>query len=158
MEELVNWLVEKWGEPHVAALFAAYRADDPKPIVRVGQTGGWDPGLDIVRLMFFNERGIAAPDFVRDGAVHSAETAFYDCARPVLQLAEAITANDSAMLESAIEEVEAHRLIPHAARMRIVLAQWTGDRTQLERARPVLERLGDRQFLRRLEAVDATLA
>jgi hypothetical protein len=41
--------------------------------------------------------------------------------------------------------------------MRIVLAQRTSDRAQLERARPVLERLGDRQFLRRLEEVAATL-
>jgi hypothetical protein len=41
--------------------------------------------------------------------------------------------------------------------MRIVLAQRTGDRAHLEPARPVLERLGDRQFLRRLEAVQAAL-
>jgi hypothetical protein len=32
-----------------------------------------------------------------------------------------------------------------------------GDRTQPERARPALERLGDRQFLRPLDAVAATL-
>jgi class 3 adenylate cyclase len=48
--------------------------------------------------------------------------------------------------------------LPHAhgndaARMRIVLAQRTGDRAQLDRARPVLERLGDRHFLRRLQEV-----
>jgi hypothetical protein len=54
-----------------------------------------------------------------------------------------------------IDDAEAHGLIPHAARMRIVLAQRTGDRAQLERARPVLERLGDKQFLRKLEAVVA---
>jgi hypothetical protein len=41
--------------------------------------------------------------------------------------------------------------------MRFVLAQQTGDAAQLERAQPVLERLGDRQFLRRLEEVQATL-
>jgi hypothetical protein len=41
--------------------------------------------------------------------------------------------------------------------MRIVLAQCTGDASQLERARPVLERLGDRQFLRRLEEVQRAL-
>jgi hypothetical protein len=41
--------------------------------------------------------------------------------------------------------------------MRIVLAQQTGDRAQLERARPVLERLGDRQFLRRLAEVEGAL-
>jgi hypothetical protein len=41
--------------------------------------------------------------------------------------------------------------------MRIVLAQLTGERAQLDRARPVLERLGDRQFLRRLEEVRSAL-
>jgi hypothetical protein len=41
--------------------------------------------------------------------------------------------------------------------MRIVLAQRTGDHEPLERARLVLERLGDRQFLHRLEEVAATL-
>jgi hypothetical protein len=41
--------------------------------------------------------------------------------------------------------------------MRIVLAQRTRDRTPLEQARPVLERLGDRQFLRRLEEVQGAL-
>jgi len=41
--------------------------------------------------------------------------------------------------------------------MRIVLAQHTGDLAQLERARTVLERLEDRQFLCRLEEVSAAL-
>jgi hypothetical protein len=41
--------------------------------------------------------------------------------------------------------------------MRIVLAQRTGDPTPLARARPVLERLGDRQFLGRLEEVQRAL-
>ena len=48
-------------------------------------------------------------------------------------------------------------MIAHAARMRIVLARRTGDRTQLERARPMLEQIGDRQFLRRLEEVASAL-
>jgi hypothetical protein len=42
--------------------------------------------------------------------------------------------------------------------MRIILAQRTGDRAQLERARAALERLDDRLFLRKLEAVAAALA
>jgi hypothetical protein len=41
--------------------------------------------------------------------------------------------------------------------MRIVLAQRLGDPTPLARAQPVLERLGDRQFLRRLEEVQRAL-
>jgi hypothetical protein len=40
--------------------------------------------------------------------------------------------------------------------MRVVLARRTGDRTQLDLARPVLERLGDRQFLRTLADVAAS--
>ena len=50
-------------------------------------------------------------------------------------------------------EDETHGFVLHVAHMRIVLAQRTGDRMLLERARPVLERLGDRQFLRRLEEI-----
>ena len=56
-------------------------------------------------------------------------------------------------LEHAIDEVEASHRIVHAARMRIVLAQRTGDPMHLERARPVLEQLGDRRSLRKLEEV-----
>jgi hypothetical protein len=48
-------------------------------------------------------------------------------------------------------------MIAQAARLRIVLAQRTGDRTQLERARLLLEQIGDRQFLRRLEEVTIEL-
>jgi hypothetical protein len=58
------------------------------------------------------------------------------------ELAEAVTFGDGARLAAAIEAAEGHHLIPLAARMRIVLAQQTGDASQLEQARPVLERLG----------------
>lgn len=157
LQELATWVAEKSFTLPFGALLAAYQTDNVEPIVHVSQQGDFDPGLEVSRLMFFNERGEPAPHFVYIGAIHAAEEVFYDCAKPVSQVAEAITANDPAQLAAAIEEAEAHRLIPHAARMRIVLAQWTGDRAHLERARPVLERLGDRQFLRRLEAVEATL-
>lgn len=63
----------------------------------------------------------------------------------------------SALVEASLRNAEAHDLIPHAARMRVVLAQRTGDRTQLKRARSILEQLGDRQFLRRLEGVAVSL-
>jgi hypothetical protein len=42
--------------------------------------------------------------------------------------------------------------------MRIVLAEMTSDPAPLEQARAVLEQLQDRQFLRRLEEVAATLS
>ena len=148
---------EDWAALLATSLLAAYRADASDPIVLASPPEKWVAGLEVTALMFFNERGIVAPRFVLDGASQCAKTQFYDCARPLSHVAEAVASKDPTQLVAAIEEVEAHELIPHAARMRIVLAQWTGDRTHLERARPVLERLGDRQFLRRLETVAATL-
>lgn len=74
-----------------------------------------------------------------------------------LRISQALEANDNALLARAIDQAEAHQLIPHAARMRIVLAQRTGDPAPLAQARPALERLGDRQFLRRLEEVATSL-
>ena len=73
------------------------------------------------------------------------------------KIAQALAAGDYSRLARAIDEAESHHLVVHAARMRIVLAQCTGDRTQLERARSVLQHLGDRQFLHRLEEVEAAL-
>ena len=75
----------------------------------------------------------------------------------MLELAEALAQGNDAPLSEAIEKAEASGLIAQVARMRIVLAQRTGDRSELERARPVLEGLGDRQFLRRLEKISAEL-
>jgi hypothetical protein len=56
-----------------------------------------------------------------------------------------------------VDEAEAAGLITRAARMRVVLAQRLGDLAQLERARSVLERLGDRRFLHRLAEIAVTL-
>lgn len=75
-----------------------------------------------------------------------------------LEIAHALTHQDYNQLAQAIDTLEARKEFVYAARMRIVLAKHTGDRTQLKRARPLLERLGDRQFLRRLEEVEAALA
>lgn len=141
----------------VVAMIAAFRADDPAPILLASRPLEWDVETSIFALIFFCERGLPSPDPILDAFRLFTEKLCYDSSMPMLHVAEAVASNDPALLEDAIEEVEAHKLIPHAARMRIVLAQWTGDRAHLERARPVLERLGDRQFLRRLEAVEATL-
>jgi len=75
----------------------------------------------------------------------------------MVEIAEALAQEDDVRLSVAIGEAEVDGLIPHAARLRIVLAQRTGDRTQLERARLMLEQLGDRQFLRRLEEITIEL-
>jgi tetratricopeptide (TPR) repeat protein len=63
----------------------------------------------------------------------------------------ALEQDDNSLLTQAIDRAEANQFVVHAARMRIVLAQRTGDRSQLERARPVLQRLGDHMHLRKLE-------
>ncbi len=105
--------------------------------------------------LFFNERG--KPLFhdllqaMRDADLP--RSALRDLSEIFLALKE----NDNARLARAIEAAEAHQLVPHAARMRIVLAHHTGDPAPLQLARPVLERLGDRQFLRRLEEVEESL-
>jgi hypothetical protein len=109
-------------------------------------------------IQFICERGQTVPEsFVaRDDA--TPPEPWFDGYRRSMAIARALAADDNVALANAIDEAEAHGLIPHAARMRIALAQRTGDRAQLERARAALERLGDRQFLRKLEAVAAELA
>ncbi|QBD81231.1 adenylate/guanylate cyclase domain-containing protein [Ktedonosporobacter rubrisoli] len=74
-----------------------------------------------------------------------------------LALAQALADENMEQFAKAIDEAESHNLPVLAARSRIVLAQRTGDSKQLARARPILEQLQDRQYLRRLEAVAAKL-
>ena len=109
----------------------------------------------IMLCLFFNERG--KPLF------HDLLQAISDADLPksalgdLAEISLALKQNDNARLARAIEAAEAHQLVPHAARMRIVLAQRMGDPAPLQLARPALERLGDRQFLRRLEEVEESL-
>jgi hypothetical protein len=104
-------------------------------------------------LEYFAERGLPAPDWL----IQKYQADPLDSTKEYALVAQAVTSGDDAQLAAAIEAAEARHLVPLAARARIVLAQRTGDRAQLERARLVLERLGDRQFLRRLEEVAAAL-
>jgi hypothetical protein len=137
--------------PGLRSIVAAYLADDParldlETLAQLRGYAGWVVGL-------FIERGLPAPAWLiqrarDDGGVTPTMLA---------ELADAVTSGDDARLAEAIDEAEAHLLIPLAARVRIVLAQRTGDAAPLERARPVLERLGDRQFLRRLDEVQRAL-
>jgi len=138
-------------EVNARALLAAYREDDPGLHDIAFSSQEWIiPGL-----VFLSEHGIDAPrtliSQVRSWPWLS------DVVMQYVEIAEALEASDLARLATAINEAETHGLIPHAARMRIVLAQRSGDRRQLERARPVLERLGDRRSLRRLEEVESLL-
>jgi hypothetical protein len=152
-------------DPHDAqsALLAAYRSGDVQvldDVTLTTRTPGTGAGIvnSTLVLMFLNERATPPQPTVLSVARHSASTIPADCLVRSLAIAEALAADDDALLAAAIDDAEAHGLVPHAARMRIVLAQRTGDRSQLERARLVLERLGDRQFLRRLEEVHAALS
>ncbi|MGO8947997.1 MAG: ATP-binding protein [Ktedonobacterales bacterium] len=137
--------------PGNRSVVAAYLTDDPTRLdldALARHTGRprWV-------LEYLAERGLPAPvwliqKFRETGFV--LDNAYTD-------VVEAVTAGDNARLAAAIEAAEARHLIVLAARARIVLAQRTGDRAPLDRARPVLEALGDRQFLRRLEEVAAAL-
>jgi class 3 adenylate cyclase len=151
-------------DPHDAqsALLAAYRSGDVHvldDVTLTTRTPGTGAGIvhSTLVLMFLNERATPPQPSVLSVARHSASKIPADCLVRTLAIAEALAADDDAQLAGAIEDADAHDLVPHAARMQIVLAQRLGDRAPLDRARPVLERLGDHQFLRRLEEVQAAL-
>jgi hypothetical protein len=135
------------------ALLAAYREDDPGHLNFDPSSDDWTAPM----LTFLTDRGIPAPRVLiaRLRALLSFLPINYWIW--LVEIAEALESSDLVRLAKAINEAEDHDLIAPAARLRLVLAQRTGDRTQLERARLVLERLGDRQFLRRLEKVAAAL-
>ncbi len=106
-------------------------------------------------LVFCSERGKPVLfkwiEHIRTAHWSNNEDLFY------CDIAQALADDDNVQLAQAIDAAEAYHLIVHATRMRIVLAQRTGKRTHLERARTVLEPLQDRQFLRRLEEVKMML-
>ena len=110
--------------------------------------------------MFLSEHGIHAPQALIKRLLSRLSWYSWWWDNVVIrcvEIAQALSVEDHARLAAAIDEAETHGLIPHAARMRMVLAQRTSDQTQLERARPVLERLGDRRSVRRLEEIAANL-
>jgi hypothetical protein len=145
------------GAAFVLALLAAYRDDDIHALDNSIPIGSKPFGGFWVAITFLSERGVPwRPDLLRF-ARETADRSREDIVVRTVAVAEALAAGDDAWLAAAIKDAEAHGLISHAARMRIVLAQRTGDRDYLELARPVLERLGDRQFLRRLEEAQAAL-
>ena len=106
-------------------------------------------------LLLYNEHGIPLPHlsfFEKDSLLlHGNSSQWF------LEINRALAKEDTLRLEHAINEVEASHRVVHAARMRIILAQRSGETTQLERARLTLEQLGDRRSLRKLEEVRAAL-
>ncbi len=135
------------------ALLEAYREDDPHHLIFDPSSDDWTAPM----LIFLNERGIPAPRVLIARLRALISSLPIDQIIRILEIAEALAQEDDIRLSLAIEEAEAHGLIAHSARLRLILARRTGDPIQLELARPVLEQIGDRQFLRRLEEVAAAL-
>jgi len=133
-------------------LLAAYREDDPHGANLESAMFPF-PLAVTFPLVFFTERGLVPPGALLDYVLREPGCGSIDVVVRSLAVAQALAAGDTADLAVAIDDAEDHGLIPYAARMRIVLAQLSNDRAPLEQARPVLERLGDRQFLTRLEEV-----
>jgi class 3 adenylate cyclase/tetratricopeptide (TPR) repeat protein len=106
-------------------------------------------------LCFYNEHGEPLPETflnqIQDPELLPNSMAVY------LHVSLALQTNDPVLLARAIDEAEARQLPVHAARMRIILARHSRNPQALEQARPVLARLGDRQFLRHLEEVASSL-
>ena len=126
-------------------------------IMREGNIGELDlektgTGVAGILISMYSEAGLQTPQKFMQGGVFQNDMTTW-----CMQIAQALIDDDNARLAQAIDDAEAHQLVVHAARMRIVLAQRTGDRSQLERARTVLERLQDRYCLRKLEEVEAAI-
>jgi class 3 adenylate cyclase/tetratricopeptide (TPR) repeat protein len=149
------------GDTNARSLLAALREDDPNMITLNPPNEHFEGNQAAIPIiMFLSEHGIHAPQALIEGLLSwlSWYTWWYtNVVIRCVEIAQALAVEDHARLAKAIDEAETHGLIPHAARMRIVLAQRTSDQTQLERARPVLERLGDRRSLRRLEEIEAII-
>jgi hypothetical protein len=130
---------------------AAYLADDPTrfDLDPMSARASYHPWA----LEYFTDRGLPAPDWL----IQKYQALGLDSTHAYAVVAQALTYGDNAELAAAIEAAEARHLAPLAARARITLAQRSGDRAPLDRARLVLEALGDRQFLRRLEEVASAL-
>jgi hypothetical protein len=137
----------------VARLVAAYQADDADQLLCPSLAHWTENTRYPETLMFLSERDIHAPRELLEAAAAEARAEQVPFPLLCVAIAEALAADDDARLAAAIEEAERGGVVAHVARMRIVLAQHSGDRAQLEQAQRALQRLGDRQFLRRLEEV-----
>jgi class 3 adenylate cyclase len=125
-------------------------ADDPERI-KFEDTTQIKDSLLLRILRLRNEHGLATPIlFAHEANPHhySSQAFLY-----LLNVSKALASNEHWQLEKAIEALEEQRLSAHAARMRIILAQRTGEYKHIEQARPLLEALQDRQYLCKLEEV-----
>lgn len=151
-------------EESEAALFArgwiaAHLEDDPGKLdlhLFQRRPRGWGVALEHT-LMFLSEHGIQVDPEYLSGLTDPDQAPQRVSLRLCAEIAQAVLAADHIRLEESIQKAERHGLLPHAARMRIVLAETTQDQSPLEKARPVLDQLEDRQALRRLEEVASSL-
>jgi class 3 adenylate cyclase len=149
LEEMLRQVVPE-SYDRIIRPFEALCRDGDASKLEIGPRGSDLGGL---YMMFFSEYEQNPPDTVMELGTYYAD----DITLYASHIVKALKSNDHEALANAIDEAEEHHLIVHAARMRIVLAKCTGDLSQLERARPVLERLEDRLFLRKLREVEALL-
>ena len=151
-------------EPHevrratLLGWIAAALEDDPVPLEEALRGVATQDDLDrlpVYRTMcrFLSEHGRPLPETILDLLAGGRALQTEDALQRWYAIARALADDDNARLASAIDEAEAHGLIPHAARMRVALAARAHDRAQLDQARPTLEQLGDMLFLRKLEEV-----
>ena len=138
-----------FGEQRVLSIALMYRDGDFSQF-EMGQRGS---DVAALAIMFFSEYEQCPPEELFKRGDYYKD----DLTLRAVNIARALSANDNAALERVIDEAEEHQLIVHAAHMRIVLARRTGDPRHLARARPALERLGDKLFLRRLHEVEEML-
>jgi hypothetical protein len=147
---IIQRLCRERRQPYLAVA-EALRADDPS-LLNLDPADLQD-GWGLV-LWFSNDRGLSvSSDLMQYEQAHDSDEA----GPSFVPAALAIRDHDPARLAAAIDQAERAGRIPDVARMRIVLAEMTGDPGPLELARPVLEQLQDRQFLRRLDGVAASL-
>ena len=144
--------------PNDAALIRLYKTGDSSDItLTVDSSQQFTAALWLI-LLHVCEYGLPLSAELLSAATLDEPASLPGAWRTLGMVAVALHENNWSQLATAISDAEASGLVPFAAHMRIVLAKRTGDATPLALARPVLESLGDRLFLRRLEAAAASCA
>jgi class 3 adenylate cyclase len=149
LEAIVRQMVPAAREKAVLPFVAYYRDGD------FSQFESGKRGYDVAGavMMFFTQHGLCPPEEVMQQGNYYAD----DMTLRATNVVKALQADDNEALAQAIDEAEDHQLLVYAAHMRIILAKRTGDLSQLERARPLLEGLGDTLFLHKLHEVEQVL-
>jgi hypothetical protein len=149
IEQKLRKIFPEWKDADTLPLVEQYRDGNFSQLIvgnRSTDVAGW-------MMMLFTERGLCPPDELMKQGNYFGD----DLTIQASKIVRALAASDDQALSQAIDEAEEHQLALHAARMRIILAKRTGDLSQIERARPLLERLEDQLFLRKLREVEGQL-